>query len=138
MADQVERHREQLREAGLRATRARLDVLDLLQRSAGPMSHPDVAAALSAATHDRATLFRNLNDLAAAGLLRRFDAGDHVWRFELITAEDGPPHPHFFCTDCGDVQCLEPLEVRMAGKGPQSVTAGRFEVQLRGLCDACT
>ena len=48
---------------------------------------------------DKATAFRNLNDMTDAGLLRRTELGDHVWRFELRRQdgaggheESGTPH----------------------------------------------
>ena len=40
--------------------------------------------------------------LTEAGLARRADLGDHVWRFEAIDpnhVDDG--HPHFVCSVCG-------------------------------------
>lgn len=34
---------------------------------------------------DRTTDFRDLGARVRAGLVRRIDTGDHVWRFELTT-----------------------------------------------------
>jgi len=50
----------------------------------GPMSHADVAGELASHGLDRATVYRNLMDLADAGLVSRADHGDHVWRFSLL------------------------------------------------------
>lgn len=50
-------------------------------------------------------------DLAAdAGLLRRLELGDHVWRYEPTLSRDlhaVSDHPHFVCTNCGRVKCLD-------------------------------
>lgn len=129
--------RTRLRAAGLRVTRPRLAVLHLLQELGGPRSHAEVVDALGEAGWDRATLFRNLNDLAAAGLLRRFDVGDHVWRFELLTPEDpDASHAHFVCTECGDVRCLDGIEVR-APAPERALLRGDLDIQIRGTCEVC-
>jgi Fur family ferric uptake transcriptional regulator len=128
-----------LRDAGLRSTRPRLQVLEALERAKSPLSHGDVADLLEDATLDRATVYRNLMALTEAGLVRRTDLGDHVWRFELVrqyTAHE-MAHPHFVCTDCGTVSCLPGVTVRIDGGGAASVARKGFEVQLRGVCGDC-
>jgi Fur family ferric uptake transcriptional regulator len=131
--------RAQVRAKGLRATPSRLAVLELLRASDAPMSHGDVTDRLAARAWDRATIYRNLTDLAGVGLVRRTDVGDHVWRFEAVSSDhDASAHPHFVCTECGSVACLPEisLEVRRA-KVPRAVKQHRVEVHVRGLCDAC-
>ena len=76
-----------VRQKGLRATPSRLAVLELLRSSDAPMSHGDVADRLASQAWDRATIYRNLTDLAEVGLVRRTDVGDHVWRFEAVTED---------------------------------------------------
>lgn len=128
--------KDRLRDAGLRATRPRVAVLETLAAHEGPLSHGDVVEALSEEAFDRATLFRNLNDLAGAGLLRRLDVGDHVWRFELVADHDHEEHhAHFVCTDCGEVQCLPSIEVKAPGRS--DLLARSHEVQIRGVCGEC-
>src|SRR3569623_908934 len=91
--------RSAVRAVGLRATPARRAVLELLRASDTPMSHGDVADRLATQAWDRATIYRNLTDLAEAGLVRRTDVGDHVWRFEAVSEEHaGSAHPPFVCT----------------------------------------
>jgi Fur family transcriptional regulator, ferric uptake regulator len=134
--------RSRLRDAGLRATRARLSVLQLLEGRAGPSSHTEVYTDLREGGWDRATLYRNLVDLAEAGLLRRVDLGDHVWRYELTTAPTGvghaAEHPHFLCTRCGDVACLPMVQVSAPANVPASLLAEGVSIQFRGVCERCT
>jgi len=129
-----------LRDAGLRATKPRLAVLRALHKGHGPLSHADLTAEVGEDI-DRATLYRNLSDLADAGLLRRLDVGDHTWRFELTGCHDDDhdhgPHAHFTCTECGDVTCLPAPELSFHGAVPGSVGQGAVEVHLRGVCDDC-
>ncbi|HWO24426.1 MAG TPA: transcriptional repressor [Kofleriaceae bacterium] len=127
-----------VRSRGLRATPSRIAVLELLRASGAPVSHKDVADRLANQQWDRATIYRNLTDLAEAGLLRRTDVGDHIWRFEAVTDERDAAHPHFVCTECGTVECLPELELAVhRTKGPRALRRRQVEVHVRGLCDAC-
>jgi Fur family ferric uptake transcriptional regulator len=133
-------NRSRLRGVGLRVTAPRLAVLDALAQIGRPATHGEVVERVTDGGWDRATIYRNLVDLADAGLLVRSDLGDHLWRFTL--ADDGPHvghHPHFVCTACGDVACLPPVLLPVSGPGvPTAVRVGHVEVQVRGLCDGCT
>ncbi len=127
--------RAAIRGAGLRATRGRMVVLGTVITADGPVSHAELAEALGG--FDRATVYRNLMDLADAGLLRRFDV-DHVWRFEALSLEPGDPrHPHFVCTDCGQVECLPVMGFEVSERVPAAVAARQIDVQMRGVCDDC-
>lgn len=129
-----------LREAGLRSTAPRLAVLEYLYKVGAPASHAELHDKLAASGFDRATLYRNLIDLADAGLVTRTDLGDHVWRFELRReGSHAADHPHFVCTDCGGVSCLPGTSVRIsAPKGaPRALERKAVKIQLSGLCDAC-
>ena len=136
--DDLETLRAAVRNAGLRATPSRIAVLHLLRSAGSPVSHGDVVAKLASQAWDPATIYRNLTDLSDVGLARRTDVGDHVWRFEAITASHQAAHPHFVCTECGSVECLPDLEyVVTRAKAPRAVRLKRVEIQLRGPCDAC-
>ena len=130
-----------IRGAGLRVTSSRIAVLSALRDAATPLSHADVAAQLEHLGVDRTTVYRNLIDLAEAGVLRRSDVG-HTWRFELAARDDhhdAGQHPHFVCTDCGKVACLPAgtVAVRPQRGVPGALRRGNLEIQLRGQCDGC-
>ncbi len=133
-----------LRSSGLRSTAARLAVLGYLHETHTPNSHAQMFDALGDRGFDRATIYRNLMDLAEAGIVRRTDLGDHVWRFELVRGVAGSrhteEHPHFVCLDCGGVVCLPGLSLELHGTGgaPRSVGEKKITVQLKGLCDNCS
>jgi Fur family transcriptional regulator, ferric uptake regulator len=138
MAKNTEEIRAALRTRGLRATPSRIAVLELLRSEGAPMSHGDAADRLAAQPWDRATIYRNLTDLAGAGLARRTDVGDHVWRFEAVTNDHDSAHPHFVCTECGTVECMPEIELAVRrAKAPRAVRNRQVEVHVRGLCDAC-
>ncbi len=131
-----------LREAGLRATAARAAVFQRLIDAGAPLSHAEVCEKLLEAGFDRATVWRNLADLTEAGLVRRTDHGDHLWRFELVTHVEHQVddlHPHFVCTACGTVACLPEgtITVTALRGAPRALKTGNVEVQVRGTCNAC-
>lgn len=137
--DDVVALRTVLREAGLRSTAPRLAVLRELRRCESPATHAELADRLVPLGFDKATVFRNLNDLAEAGLATRTELGDHVWRFEARRPGDPEHgvHPHFVCVDCGGVTCLSDVEFDAATKRQASRVGRVTEVLLKGHCVAC-
>jgi Fur family ferric uptake transcriptional regulator len=130
-----------LRASGMRATSARIAVLEVLLGAKSPMSHAEVCDQVGERGIDRATLYRNLIDLADANLVRRSDHGDHVWRFEWIgraSPHDVAEHAHFVCSVCAGVSCLPTgaIAVQAVRGAPRSLRT-RVEVQVRGICDSC-
>lgn len=131
--------RDRVRTAGLRCTSARLAVMRELAKAGAPVSHAEVADNLASFGLDKATVFRNLNDLADAGLVIRSELGDHVWRFEIrdLEAPDGGQHPHFMCVDCGGVTCLSDVEFDPATRKRAAQIGVVTEILLKGRCRKC-
>ncbi|WP_153558604.1 Fur family transcriptional regulator [Roseimaritima sediminicola] len=131
--------KQAIREAGLRATPARIATLQLLRQSTSPLTHAVVAEHLASTGVDKATAFRNLNDMTEAGLLRRTEVGDHVWRFEAIRgdAEHDSGHPHFLCVDCGTVSCLDHVKLTAGSRRVSEQVGEVTEILLRGHCNDC-
>jgi len=131
--------RQRIRDTGLRATPARIATLELLHHTNHPLTHADVAEHLSEIGFDQATAYRNLNDLEEAGMLRRTEVGDHVWRFELIEPgrHTNHTHPHFLCVDCGDVSCLTEIVLPKESIESNNQIHEVTEILLRGHCRNC-
>ena len=131
--------RDDIRAAGLRATPARVATLNLLREATSPMTHADVAERLDEDGVDKATAFRNLNDMTDAGLVRRTELGDHVYRFEEIRPGEiaTESHPHFLCTICGTVSCLNNVELTAGSLRESSKVGEVVEILLRGRCNDC-
>lgn len=142
MSTPLETHgtiRDDIRAAGLRATPARVATLNLLREAKSPVTHADVASQLETRGVDKATAFRNLNDMTDAGLLRRTELGDHVYRFEEVRpGEDAmASHPHFLCTVCGTVSCLDNVKLTAGSVLETSKVGEVVEILLRGRCNDC-
>jgi Fur family ferric uptake transcriptional regulator len=134
--------RSAIRAAGMRSTAPRVSVLERLRRASAPLSHAELTDELLPLGFDRATIYRNLVDLAEAGLVSRVELGDHVWRYEVRAAapRDGEgEHPHFVCNDCGTVSCLPSVsvDIRPAPGSRRSVVAEISDVVLKGRCESC-
>lgn len=84
-----------------------------------------------------ATVYRNVQQLAAAEVISRLERASDVIRYDANPVA----HHHFICTACGQVEdvYLEAVTYRIdrqrSGRGPSGVTS--CEVQLRGLCPRC-
>ena len=149
-SDTNEAVRQRIRGAGLRCTAARVAVMHHLETASGPLTHAEVAEALHDLGFDRATIYRNLIELTEAKLAARVELGDHVWRFEAKRAgggHKGDDHPHFVCTACGEVSCLDDVQVAITprsgksrsrtGPSPGKTIAAVTEVLLKGRCERC-
>jgi Fur family transcriptional regulator, ferric uptake regulator len=132
-----EEQRNLLRTKGLRATPARVAILAAIESSTVPITHQELTAQLDSFGLDKSTIFRGLQDLTEAGLLRRLELGDHVWRYEL--SEENPEHdsqlhPHLLCVDCGNIRCLNDSEVQVQ----LSPELGQVvDVLIKGHCPTC-
>ncbi len=139
MSSNPEALSDQLRARGLKVTPGRMAVMKLLSGTSASMTHAEVVDSLGGLA-DRASVFRNLNDLVRAGLLARHDAGDRVWRFRSTEeAAEHEAHPHFLCGSCGILRCLPDVEivVRPHNSAPKAVREARIGIRLSGLCDEC-
>lgn len=130
-------NRNLLRSKGLRATPARVAILAAIEDSTVPITHQELTAQLDSLGLDKSTIFRGLQDLTEAGLLRRLELGDHVWRYEISEShselEDGL-HPHLLCIDCGNIRCLNESEVHVQ----LSPELGQVvDVLIKGHCPTC-
>ena len=153
----VDALRAAVRAAGLKCTPARMAVLQQLAEARGPSTHAEIHEALATRGFDRATIYRNLNDLHHGHLVSRVDVGDQATRFELAAIDaHGVAHPHFLCDACGDVFCLDGVRVvlpksvpparrgaakpaggRQASKTPPRGIGSITDITLRGRCTRC-
>jgi Fur family transcriptional regulator, ferric uptake regulator len=136
MQQDQEASKAQIRAAGLKWTSSRAAVLRVLQRAAAPLTHADVVEEVEKEGFEPSTVYRNLVDLFDAGVLKRFDVGDHTWRYEVANHDD--THPHFWCESCGVIECLPDASVQLQKSPKRGLGARRIAtVLLKGACAAC-
>jgi Fur family ferric uptake transcriptional regulator len=126
-----------LKRVGVRVTAARLDVYTHLLRERRPLSHQEIA--IRHEHHDRVTLYRTLNRLAAAGLVHAVLGLEGVWRFcAHPPLQDGCPgnHPHFLCLSCGRMACLTDQKLPHV-EVPSEVAVEGKQLLVYGRCVRC-
>ncbi len=98
--------RERLRSAGLRVTRARAAILALLLRRSAPARIEEIRHELGPGRCDRVTIYRCLDALGEAGLVRLAPASRGAGRYE---ASPGPAERYrVVCRKTGRVADLDP------------------------------
>ncbi|MBU2547701.1 MAG: transcriptional repressor [Proteobacteria bacterium] len=134
-------YRAMLEDSGLGFTPRRARVLEVVGNSAAPVSAQDVIDRLRPAQAiNRVTVYRILDRLVEYGLIERLSAGDRSFRYGPAYGENHPPHPHFYCTGCGRMECLDmeslglhldALATRFSGR------VDKIEIRIDGSCRRC-
>lgn len=136
-----ERARSRLKDAGLRATEARLAVLRALAGSAHPVAHTELVRDLEGHAADQATVYRTLTRFVEVGLARIVSHAGGRARYEYLEASEEAgehAHPHFLCTDCGSVSCMSTVWLeppRVESRWTDAVTEATL--QFQGRCPDC-
>jgi Fe2+ or Zn2+ uptake regulation protein len=89
---------ETLAQKGYRRTAGRIALLALLAKMGRPLAVAEIMAHWRGRSPDQATLYRALESLTEAGVVRRIDLGGNTARFEYTP--DHPHHHHLVCTNC--------------------------------------
>src|SRR6266550_3387487 len=98
---------QRLRRDSRKLTAPRRAILEILQRQAHPMSTKEIFLGLAKGNCDLATVYRSVHLLEKMGMVKRFDFGDGVARFELLEEGDDGHHHHLVCTRCAEVVEIE-------------------------------
>jgi len=127
--------------ARLDVTDNRLRVLEVVGNNSYPLSAADIYKTLQRSSGiNRVTVYRILDLLVARGLVDRISTGGRAAYFGLAPNEHHRPHPHFYCKRCGQMECLNPESLTLAGETFRKTFPGRIdkvEVRLDGICKNC-
>ncbi|MDY6952416.1 MAG: transcriptional repressor [Thermodesulfobacteriota bacterium] len=130
-----------LQASGLDPTPRREAVFRCIGEESRPLGASEIIARVqSRMSINKVTLYRILALLLDRGLVRRLSAGDRAWRYGMGASHHHPDHPHFVCSRCGLVECLEsdllPLDLkRFHAKGKGLVK--HVDVRFEGTCEKC-
>jgi Fur family transcriptional regulator, stress-responsive regulator len=129
---------EQLRTAGLRVTRPRLAVLEVL-RGGGHLDVDEIATRVRDRIDSVSTqaVYDVLGALSRAGLARRIEPAGSPARYE---ARVGDNHHHVVCRGCGaisDVACVVGQAPCLEPSAAPGFEVDEAEVTFWGLCPAC-
>lgn len=128
----------QMRGLGLRVTRGRLAVLDVLE------SHPHSSAEKVVAAVHRLlpdvsiqSVYNVLNDLTEQGMLRRFTPPHSAALYETRVNDN---HHHAVCTCCGrieDVECAVGHAPCLTPSNSHGMHIRIADVLYQGICEDC-
>lgn len=125
-----------IRDAGEKATGARVAVLSALARFHEPISIK--ALGKSVKGHDTSTLYRTLETLVAAGLAKKVAIDPSEALYEATIGR--PHHHHIVCTSCGLIEAVDvcaplPSKKSLSAKGFSAITDHNLE--FFGICSSC-
>ena len=122
---------------GLRKTKQRELILDIISSAQGPVSVNEIAALLEKRDQSIgiATIYRTVNLLLENELIQCIRLQDAVQRYEPT---DIPHHHHFYCNDCNKVFDLVGCYLKMDGPTtPEGHLVSSHEITFRGTCKKC-
>ena len=129
-----------LGEAGLSKTPQRLAVMRLLINAKRPVTAGDILDGINGSLKiNRVTVYRIMTTLKHKGIVREIPTADGINFYEMACIHN-PNHPHFYCTGCKTMTCLEPLtqsETRNLLGGAKNFIIEGLSVNITGLCETC-
>ena len=128
-----------IRSANLKATKSRLDVLELFYTNKHALSYSDIDAYLLG-KEDKATVYRTLKSFSEKGLIHEVFDGDKTTKYALCGSECGTSkhhdyHAHFKCTACSNTYCLDKPLIEISI--PKGYVSNTFNLVIEGLCVGC-
>ena len=140
MCDQCD-YKALLKGARLRITDNRLQVLEMIGSNHYPLSAGDIFHTLERNTSiNQVTVYRILELLVDKGLIERLSTGGRAFYYGLAPNQNHRPHAHFYCKNCGQMECLNPDSLTVDTSSLGKIFPGRIDkVQIRvdGICKNC-
>ena len=129
----------ELREAELRATPARLGILEALEQSDLPL---DVASLvkylkINNIKADKVTIFRIMNTLTEKGLVKHVQLNEGKLRYEYAMKRE---HHHFVCENCGNIEDISDCNISNLEKEltrKKGLLIKRHSLEFFGICKQC-
>lgn len=127
--------------AGLDATRNRIQVLEAIGNNNYPLTAKDVFNIVDRRQSiNRVTVYRILDLLVEKQIVERISVNRRAAYYGLAPNENHAPHPHFYCTRCGQMDCLHAESIHINADQLRKTFPGeisRVEVRVDGLCKNC-
>ncbi len=130
-----------LRSVGLDVTVNRVHVLEAIGSNNYPLTAMDVFNIVDRTQPiNRVTVYRILDVLVEKKVLERLNVGSRAAYYGLAPNEHHAPHPHFYCTHCGQMDCLNSESININTEKLRKTFAGeikKIEVRVDGICKNC-
>lgn len=128
-----------LKENRLRVTPARVAVLDLFGSTCAPLTADDIAHKTTDTKINLVTIYRTLESLEKAGLLRQVD----LRRGAICYERTDTHHHHIVCTDCGAIEEIDVCDQEQLAKDALKSSKkfkriNQHALEFFGICSSCT
>ena len=134
-------YKKMLASSELETTPNRLRVLEIVGNNSYPLSAGDIFKTLARSSPiNRVTVYRILDLLVDQGIVDRLSTGGRAAYYGLAPNDNHRPHPHFYCKNCGQMDCLTPESLSIETDAIQKTFPGRIdkvEVRVDGICKNC-
>ena len=129
---------ERLKQCGLRMTRNRQKLVEVLMGSGRPLSADEIREAAGFASTDLVTVYRNLEAFQSAGLLQRIPLENGSQLFELTDLNDH--YHHLICRECHKTERLEVCLGEQLSKKAKTLGYSQIAhvLEVYGLCRECS
>ena len=125
-----------LKNANLRCTPARFDILDVLSNSDTALTQKQVTDLLKD-KYDKVTIYRTLETFLNAEIVHKAFFQEREWHFELADRCGRQQcHPHFACRLCGKNFCLDGISYPII-RIPANFESLQQKVLIEGICPNC-
>ncbi|PIE61342.1 MAG: ferric uptake regulator family protein [Desulfobacterales bacterium] len=134
-------YRDLMKQAGLPPNPNRLKVMEIIGNNNFPLSATQIHDTLDRQSPvNRVTVYRILDLLVEKGLVDRIATGGRSAYYGLAPNDIHPSHAHFYCTQCGKMDCLSPESLNVELNRRDHHFPGkidRMEMRLDGVCTNC-
>ena len=131
---------QMLKKSDLRVTDHRLAVLLFLSKVRQPITVYELVENLRKKENiDQATVYRNLNSLQEAGLLRRLDFNHGHAHYEL---QSNKSSNQLVCSNCENIERVDGISIdeivkKMLKKSKKFKHITNHSIEIYGLCKSC-
>lgn len=130
---------QELKEADLKITPARLGVLEALENADEPQDIQSILNYLKKhkIKADKVTVFRIVNALRDKGLARPIQLNEGRLRYEHALGAD---HHHFICENCSAIEDISDCHIDQLEKdinNKKGLLIKRHSLEFFGLCKSC-
>ena len=89
------------------------------------------------ATYDRTTFYRSFKTLIGNGIIHKIVVDNQLVKYALTeNNSDSRNHVHFYCNQCGIVECLPDAELKTPDL-PTGYRQVENELIIKGFCSLC-
>lgn len=134
----MEIYRELLLQNGLRKTRYKIKVLEILSGSTAPMSANEIFELIVKLYKiNISTVYRILEEFVSAGIVIKNlnESGEYI--FCLHKFEDRHIHAHLFCDVCHRLYCYD-MEKENIFENFKGFTPTSIQLKVAGICKNCS